>query len=484
MDDIGKNSGGSGTTGPETWGAFIRSGATDWQLLQQDARGRGRLNLAGEWAPKEGIGLPGGGGKVEWRLVSEETGAPLNSSLTWNSAETAPDGKWRAEIPEIPAGGPYRLETRYNPKGNKLGEWAVRGDMRHFLGVGDVWIVAGQSNAAGYGRAPAGDAPELGLHMLRQDGRWALASHPLHDGTDTAFPANLEKYNAGHSPFLHFARLLMRELRHPIGLLPAALGGSPLEAWHPDQGPLFANLSAMVGRAGGSVKGMVWCQGESDAEPGRAETYLDRFLMAVDGWRKALGREDLPILTVQSGRYRSQNPGEEDREWSLVREAQRRAPHLRPGITVVPALDLPMDDTIHYASSGNLDLADRLARCALGAVYGRPVEFRAPELVEAAHRDKRDLELRFAPVMSRLESRHPSARPFRVEDDRGPIPVESEVYYRRDTARLRLGRDPAGALRVSCGYGEDPDTLPIDVERQMPVLACHAFPVTPAGAAG
>lgn len=467
----------SAEAGP--WGAFLRRGATDWQILQQDSEGLGRLLLEGRWAPKEGMGIAGAGGDVQWRLVSEETGAPLHDGFSWSSAETGQDGKWRAAIGEIPAGGLYRLETRFNPKGNKLGEWAVRGDMRHFLGVGDLWIVAGQSNASGYARAPAPDAPELGLHVLRQDGRWGLAAHPLQDGTDTIFPANLEKYNAGHSPFLHFARLLKRELGHPIGILPAALGGSPLEDWHPRRGPLFANLAAMVARAGGSVRGMVWCQGETDAEPGRAETYLERFLESLDGWREALGRE-LPVLTVQTGRYRSQNPGEEDREWSLIREAQRRAAHLRPGVTVVPALDLALDDTIHFATSGNLDLAGRLARCALGAVYGRRVEYRAPELAEAVRRDGSHLELRFAPVTSRLDTRHPLARPFRVEDGQGVIGTDAGTYYRRDTVRLRLARMPEGPMRVSCGYGEDPDALPVDVDRQLPVLACHGFPVTEA----
>jgi hypothetical protein len=250
--------------------------------------------------------------------------------------------------------------------------------MRHFLCVGDIWVVAGQSNATGYGRAPAGDGPEWGLHMLRQDGRWALASHPLHDGTGLRFPDIRETYNAGHSPYLHFARLLARALKHPVGLIPAALGGSPLEAWDPERGPLFKSLLAMVARAGGKVRGIAWCQGESDAEPGRAESYLDRFLACVDGWRAALGDPDLPVLTVQSARYRSRRPGEEDREWSQVREAQRMAPTLRGGLAVVPALDLPLDDTIHFSSGGNLVLADRLARAALATAYGRDLEYRAP----------------------------------------------------------------------------------------------------------
>lgn len=488
LDETGKP---SGQTGP--WGALLTDGSApgDWQILQQDAQGAAGMVLEGRWEGKAGMGLPaavaagagpavrGSGGEVQVRLVREDTGAPIHDGLAWTPAETRPDGTWRAEVEGLPAGGPYRLETRFNPRGNKLHEWSLRGDMRHFLGVGDIWIAAGQSNATGYGRMPAGDGPEIGLHMLRHSGSWALASHPLHDATDTVFAANRETYNAGHSPFLHFARLLRKDLGYPIGLIPSGLGGSALEAWHPDRGPLFHNLAAMVRKAGGRVRGMLWCQGESDAETGLAETYLERFLECVDGWRKALGIADLPILTVQSGRYRSRKPGEEDREWTQVREAQRLAPSRRPGITVVPSLDLPLEDTIHFSTSGNLILAERLARSALGSVYGRPVDYRAPELAEAAMREERILELRFAPIRSRLDTHHPRALPFRVEDGDGAVAVETAVYYRRDTVRLFLARAPRGPAKVSCGYGEDPDTLPVDVERSLPILACHEFPVAP-----
>jgi sialate O-acetylesterase len=463
------------------WGAFLAKAPADWQILQQDATGNARIELSGRWAPKDSMGLLGaGGGTVEIRLVREESGVPVSAALDWRAAETAADGSWSGGLHPVPAGGPYRLETRFNPKGNKLGEWSLRGDMRHFLGVGDLWIIAGQSNASGYGRAAYDDAPEIGLHMQRHHGAWTLAAHPLSDATASIFPAARETYNTGHSPFLHFARTLKRELRHPIGLLPAALGGSPLQAWHPETGPLFANLKAMADRAGGRIKGIVWYQGETDAEPGKAEDYLERFLASAAGWRKALARPDLPILTVQLARYRSDKPGAEDAEWSLVREAQRQAALRDPHTFVVPALDLPLDDTIHIGTAGNLILGARLAACALGAVYGGPQAsetgtpvWRAPDLVEAVLEGAHGLRLRFSPVLSRLDTLDPKARPFRVEDADGVVAIDKILYFHRDSVKLHLARSVKGDVHVSAGYGEDPDTLPVDVERLIPILAFH-----------
>jgi len=472
------------------WGAFLSKGAgpEDWQVLQQGPDGTARLPVSGHWSPKQSMGLLGaGGGEVQVRLVREETGMPVDADCGWQGLETRGDGTWRGELARVPAGGPYRLETRFNPKGNKLGEWSLRGDMRHFLGVGDLWLVAGQSNATGYGRSAYQDAPEIGVQMLRQSGEWSLASHPLHDSTGTIFPSSRETYNTGHSPFLHFARRLKQELGHPIALLPAAMGGSPLEAWHPGRGPLFASLMAMVEKAGGrgkenaggrvkekvggKVKGMVWYQGETDAEPGKAADYLERFLAAVAGWRKALGQPDLPILTVQLARYLSANPGAEDREWSQVREAQRQAAHEVPGLTVVPALDLSLDDTIHLASAGNFILGERLARCALGSVYGRNLDYKAPEPESLNLENDRVVAIRFSNVLSRLDNHDPLAMPFRVEDGAGNVPIEKIVHFHRNAVKLFLARPVQGLARISCGFGENPDSLPVDVERQMPVLA-------------
>lgn len=463
-------------SGEKPWGALLGKAPVDWQVLQQDPDGFARLPLSGRWLPKDSMGLLGaGGGEVQIRLVREETGMPVDADCNWQGAETLADGSWRGELVRVPAGGPYRLETRFNPKGNKLGEWSLRGDMRHFLGVGDLWLVAGQSNASGYGRSAYQDPPEIGLQMLRQSGEWSLASHPLHDSTDTVFPASRETYNTGHSPFLHFARRLKQELGYPIALLPAALGGSPLEAWHPESGPLFKNLMAMAAQAGGMVKGMVWYQGETDTETGKAEDYLERFLAAVAGWRMALGQPGLPILTVQLARYRSANPGGEDREWSRVREAQRQAAHEVPGLTVIPALDLALDDTIHLATAGNFTLGERLARCALGSVYGRKLDFRAPEPESILMESERVVAIRFSHVLSRLDNHDPMAKPFRVEDGAGVVPIEKTVHFHRDSVKVFLARPVQGTARISCGYGENPDALPVDVERQMPVLAFHGI---------
>lgn len=447
----------------ELYGALIEDGASDWQIFQRNATGTGEINLRGRWLHPEP-------GHVEVRLVGEATGATVRD---WQRAETRPDGTWSVQIVGIPAGGLYRLETRYRPQNWLDGEWAPRGDMRHFLGVGDLWVIAGQSNCAGYGRGPYNDPPTLGVHLFRNSETWALATHPMNESTGIRPGRPLEDANPGHSPCLHFGRLLQQALGCPIGLVQTALGGSPLSRWNPTEpgeSDLCEHMLRCVAAVGGKVAGILWYQGESETgNLATATTSGDRFIAAVQAWRKQLQAPALPVLTVQLNRLYNATDPNADRAWSLVREAQRRVPQRLPGVTVVPSLDLPLCDLVHTSAAGNLLLGERLARAALGGPS-------APD-IQSARRTATGIELRFAPVTSRIDNMDQTAKPFRVEDAEGEVPIRQVVYPKNDTVQLVLERPLAGNAVVHAGYGANPPLMPMDMERQLPVLAFSGLPV-------
>jgi hypothetical protein len=448
-------------------GAILDEGPSDWQIIQQGYSRSGRLELKGHWVSD----TPGG---VQVRLVHEDTSVSLNTRLDWHTARMNADHTWSDTLEDIPAGGLYRLETRFNFAGNLAGEWSTRGDMRHFLGVGDLWVLAGQSNSAGYGRGPIYDPPELGVHLYRNSEQWALATHPLNESTDTRHAVNRENANSGHSPYLHFARLLKQELHHPIGLVQAALGGSALAPWNPTEtksAVLFNNMVHCVQRAGGAVKGILWYQGESDTDSDICNTYARRFDQAVCAWREALGEPDLPVIVVQLNRVRQPATPDADRSWTTLREAQRQAPRLTRHVAVVPTLDLPLSDGIHNSPAGNMLMAERLARAALGMVYGKPIDYLAPEARSAKRQDGGTLiELSFANVKSRMDTIDPTANCFRVEDEQGVVPVKQVLYPGDSTVRLALARTLAGIATVHGAYGIDPAIAPMDMERFIPML--------------
>lgn len=447
-------------------GAIIEQGPEDWQIAQQDERGEGRIELAGRWK----FDIPG---QVEVRLVWEDTGVAVAAGLDWQAAQTEANGTWSTVLEPIPAGGLYRLETRLRTADNLAGEWSPRGDMRHFCGIGDLWVIAGQSNSAGYGRGPYEDPVELGVHLFRNSEHWALAAHPLNESTDTQHAVNQEATNPGHSPYLQFGRTLKRTLSHPVGLVQTALGGSPLSRWNPSEpgaADLFDNMVQCVDKVGGKVRGIVWYQGESDAgTDADATRYAQRFQQAVAAWREALADAELPVLTVQLNRaYQPADP-DADQHWSQVREAQRQVAQETPGVGVVPALDLPLSDLIHTSPAGNMLLGERLAQAALGMVYGRAVAWKAPDLA-AARRQQDRVELEFADVASRMDAIDLEANSFRVEDAAGEVPVAAVVYPQDHRVELVLERPLQGAARVHGGYGKSPATVPADMERFLPML--------------
>lgn len=456
-------------------GVVIDSGASDWQIFQRNEKGTADIEISGRWGSDNEVE------RVEARIVREESGVAVTSSLDWAKMETRPDGTWRGILKKVPAGGLYRLETHLVEKANKAQEWSKRGDMRHFIGVGDLWIIAGQSNSAGYGRGPSYDPPEMGIHVFNNAMKWAIATQPLNESTDTAHPANRETANSGHSPWLHWARTVKNETGVPVGLIQTSLGGSPLVSWNPTEPgehSLYDTMINAVETAGGSVKGVLWYQGCSDTAPKASVTYGERFIAAVKSWRKALKNPKLFVLTVQINRVYGVMGDEVHKGWSVVREEQRQVPHKIEGVAVVPTLDLPLSDAIHLSPAGNMLLADRAAQAVLAEVYGKDIPYLAPEPYKAKRRkDGTEIELVFSNVTSRIDTINNAVIPFKVEDENGIVPVNRITYQFGNSVIIELGRKLEGDAVIHGAYGSDPVTVPHDMVRFMPMLGFYGFKV-------
>ncbi len=456
-------------------GVVIDTGINDWQIFQRNDKGVANIEIAGRWGSDKGAD------RVEARIVREESGVPVLASLDWAEMKTKADGTWSGVLKNVPEGGLYRLETHLAGKKQKACEWSDRGDMRHFIGVGDLWIIAGQSNSAGYGRGPSYDPPEMGIHVFNNAMKWTIASQPLNDSTDTAHPVNREPTNSGHSPWLHWARLIKNHIGVPVGLIQTSLGGSPLVSWNPSElgeHQLFDSMIRVVESAGGSAKGILWYQGCSDTEADRPGTYGKRFVAAVKAWRKALKNKKLFVLTVQLNRVYWAMDENIQKGWSVVREAQRQVPHIIEGVAVVPTLDLPLSDGVHTSPAGNMLLADRAASAVLAKVYGKGVSYLAPEITKARRRKNgMEIELSFANVESRIDSINQLNNPFKVEDMKGMVPIAKVVYQFSNVIILELERRLEGDAFIHGAYGSNPETVPHDMVRFVPMLGFYGFKV-------
>jgi hypothetical protein len=169
---------------------------------------------------------------------------------------------------EVPAGGWYWLALA----GGKRRRRTVP------FGVGDVFVIAGQSNAAGHGDGFIADRSRL-VAMRGEPGDWALADHPERlptgTGTGSAWPT--------------LGELLASYDHVQIGFIMVAVGGTSTEQWQP-AGDFYPVLQRAL--SGRRVRAVLWHQGESDPGPGSTteRTYQNMVTLieqsrADAGWR-------------------------------------------------------------------------------------------------------------------------------------------------------------------------------------------------------
>lgn len=337
----------------------------DYMIIQRDADGFGIGVFSGTYTPSDD-------NTVVVRVVREDDNQMI---VPWHECET--DGnEWKDEL-RIPQGGLYRIEARLAGKNacptNNNYDWCDLIACAYHVGVGDVFIMAGQSNMSGYGKDPAYDPPQLGVHLYDNSGRWMLAAHPLNCVPNDIYGNN--DSSSGTSPGLAFGRAMMRNLGVPVGLIAAARGGSSLEDWNPahDDDPyLYYALRNKITDIG-KFRAMLWYQGCNDASNGEeSPVYLEKFKQTVSLWREEFGF--FPIVTCQINRHAFKADGS-DRFWGRVREAQRRAAVEIDGVYIIPTIDMPTVDGIHNTSAACVAIGERLASAALKGIYNLPGSF-------------------------------------------------------------------------------------------------------------
>ena len=119
------------------------------------------------------------------------------------------------------------------------------------------------------------------------------------------------------------------------------------------------------------IKGAIWYQGESNANPNPngSALYARAFQTMIRDWRRVWGVGDFPFLYVQLANYKS-NPS-----WPDLREAQRQTLSLaNTGMAVTIDVGNPTD--IHPTNKQDVGL--RLALAARSVAYGEKLTYSGP----------------------------------------------------------------------------------------------------------
>lgn len=431
------------------YGVKITKGLADWQVLQR-RDGQAKVHLEGEWQLEPGA-IKAGVRSVtpSFRVLMEQDQSLV---LPWTPCTRQTGdmicGGWEADF-ALPQGGPYRVETCLDAVSAASGDhWMFRGDIRVHIGVGDLFCMAGQSNAAGYAKGVAFDPPDVRVHLLRNSGHWDMAAHPMNDATDAADCVNAPMGITGTSPFLSFGRRYADYTGLPVGLIQAAQGGSPMKRWDDTRdGDLLRGMLEKLQDCGG-VRAVVWYQGCADANEADAAIYAESFAHMVDVVRKAEGW-CVPFFTMQLNKFTLQEDGA---SWAAIKEAQRQAALTIESVWLLPTATLPMSDEVHNSALGNVALGEMLAR-QIHSVLNGGAPYAAPALEKAVIVDDGILlKCRSAGALARLNSRVDAAD-FTITGAAGVIPVSSLRVSGSDI-RLIPAAPISGSVRIS--YGCDP----------------------------
>lgn len=434
----------------------VTKGASEYQVYQRGADNAATIAIEGTVA--------GASGKtIETRLIAAGRTVP---NFDWKATGKVSSSGFSARIEHIPAGGPYRLELRVAGSSDVA-------EVSNLL-VGDLWLLAGQSNMEGVGNLVDTPLPSVMVNSLDMTDTWVAAADPLHRMVDAADSVHwrlnaqkqpekltgdaLQQYlmarKKGAGSGLPFALEMVRRGGVPVGLIPCAHGGTSMDQWDPalkDKAgaSLYGGMVRRFQLAGGNIKGVLWYQGEAEASPAKAAVFETKFINLIKAIRTDFNMPQLPFLYVQIGRHASPADG---KSWNQVQNIQLKVEPQLPNILMATCADCQLDDQIHVGTDDHRLLGLRLANLADGSTR------RGPRPV-SAKLSGMTIRVEFAEVNGRL-THEGRLNGFTIVDAQGnAIPTIYRQQISKDNpniVELFLGlKMPEGAM-LQYGYGRDP----------------------------
>ncbi len=285
-------------------------------------------------------------------------------------------------------------------------------------------------------------------------------------------PQNTHQFSAVASTFANYVQ---EETGVPIGIIGNAVGGSGVESWLPqdviDRKPMYqslqgahwmeaSNFSAwMRGRAKHNlttvmasgqvpaeelehpfkpaylferatapltqlpVKGVIWYQGESNAEDPDMERNAAMIQDMMSAWREAFKNDKLPFYTVQLPRIKDATALRAP--WAYFREAQEAVALADPYTEIICTLDLG-EATRDVHPSPKAPVGRRLADVVLRKSYGKKTPS-SPRIVGMKWSKKGPILKVSAPLTTSGKGEEIAGFKVALDENRTPEPVKAQM---------------------------------------------------------
>ncbi|PQJ82711.1 hypothetical protein BTO16_09035 [Polaribacter glomeratus] len=165
----------------------------------------------------------------------------------------------------------------------------------------EIFLCIGQSNMAGRAVIETQDKGTLNnVYLLNAAANWEKAENPLNKFSTIKGNPSLQKLGLSWE----FGKTLQSYGKR-VGLVVNAKGGSSISQWA--EGTTFFNQAVArvlaAQKAGGTIKGIVWHQGESDQGN---TNYAADFAAMIMALRTALSISDLPVIAGQIRKWQGE----------------------------------------------------------------------------------------------------------------------------------------------------------------------------------
>lgn len=304
-------------------------------------------------------------------LLNEAGGVVERLSVS----ETKPGQPINGLMPHVKAAGMVYRRLRvsfYAADGNEVARWTSPR-----FAVGEVFLAAGQSNAATHGETRQTSAIAMNRMVNPQNQEWLPLRDPMPVATNWSEAEFGGRAEPGGSPWPIFADALSQDLGVPVAIVSVGYGGTSSAQWQKGNARgLYPRLiSAASALSGCSFRAVLWHQGESDAiDQVTTATYVARMRALQQDFRNDSGCTTTPWVVAQAawvplGLF----PSASNSSIAAIASAQRmlwQVPGFAQGPntdqwTASPALRF---DQVHFTATG-LGLHGRAWRDRVRAVF-------------------------------------------------------------------------------------------------------------------
>lgn len=212
-----------------------------WQVFQRTSRYSGEIFVSGRVAPEcDTVMVKIAGKSLKGALPDKWQNVPIVKMTK----------SFTARIPVVP-GGWYTVEFKALNAGKFVAQTSVKN-----VGVGEVFVGAGQSNSTNWGQERINQTS--GMVSAFSGEFWQLANDPQ--------PGTHDKSQGG-SFWPAFGDAMYARYHVPIGVAVTGHGGTSVLQWQPDHPMgLFQWMMARINKLGPlGFRAVLWHQGETDA---------------------------------------------------------------------------------------------------------------------------------------------------------------------------------------------------------------------------